>query len=75
MSENECVKIGEIEGKICSVGIDLALIDSLIKFMDIALNDKLDITNADMANWVVILKRLVKIVKSKYEKIENVLNV
>ncbi len=73
--ENQTIVIEKIEGKMHSVGIDMTLVQSLVNFIDSGLNDCIDVSHTDIINMTVILKRLVTIMKSKYEKIERILNI
>lgn len=59
-----------IENNINSVGIELSKITSLVKMIDIALNDELDVTQMDLANLTVLLKEKVFEINKKYDKIE-----
>ena len=62
-----------IENNIYSVGIELSKITSLVKFIDIALNDELDVTQMDLANLTLLLKEKVFEINKKYDKIEYLL--
>ncbi len=74
MNKVKNIDIEQIETKMHSVGIDLTLIDSIIKYIDMSLNEEIDVSNIDVANLTIVLKRLVKILKSKYDKLERILN-
>ncbi len=65
----------KLEKKLHSIGIDITLIDSLVKFLDAAMSDDLDITDVDKANLTIVLKRIVKIIKSKYDSVEQLINI
>lgn len=69
-SENEFTIIEE---KISSVGMDLSIITSLIKFLDLALNDDLGVSDMDLANISSLLKQRIFDVNSKYDEIECLL--
>lgn len=71
-SENEFTNIEE---KISSVGMDLSIITSLIKFLDLALNDDLGVSDMDLANLSSLLKQRIFDVNSKYDEIECLLGV
>lgn len=71
-SENEFTNIEE---KISSVGMDLSIITSLIKFLDLALNDDLGVSDMDLANISSLLKQRIFDVNSKYDEIECLLGV
>lgn len=65
----------QIEEDFHSVGIDLTLIETLVKVMDCIIIDEYNITQVDIANLTIVIKRLLKIVKDKYDKIESCLNI
>ena len=75
MVQNKLFMNEQLEKRMYSVGIDLTLIESLINFLDISMNDEIDVSKVDIANLTVVIKRLVKIVKAKYDRIERILNI
>ena len=64
-----------IENNIYSVGIELSIVVSLVKFLDIAMNDELDINEMDRANLTVLLKEKICEINEKYNTIESLLGV
>ena len=64
-----------IEKNIYSVGIELSIVVSLVKFLDIAMNDELDINEMDRANLTVLLKEKICEINEKYNTIECLLGV
>ena len=64
-----------IENNIYSVGIELSIVVSLVKFLDIAMNDELDINEMDRANLTVLLKEKICEINEKYNTIECLLGV
>ena len=64
-----------IENNIYSVGIELSIVVSLVKFLDIAMNDELDINEIDRANLTVLLKEKICEINEKYNTIECLLGV
>ena len=64
-----------IENNIYSVGVELSIIASLIKFLDISMNDELDINELDRANLTALLKERINDINKKYNKIEYLLGV
>lgn len=75
MAQKKLFMNEQLEERMYSVGIDLTLIESLINFLDISMNDEIDVSKVDIANLTVVIKRLVKIVKAKYDRIERILNI
>lgn len=73
--EENLFDTSKIEKKMHSIGIDIDLIISLIKSMDISLNEDAEFNTVDLANLTHILKRLMLILKKKHDKIERVLNI
>ena len=64
-----------IENNVYSVGIQLSIITSLVKLLDIAMNDELDINEIDLANLTAILKEKIFEINEKYNKIECLLGI
>ncbi len=65
----------QLEHKIISIGTDLTLVDSLISFLSMGIEDKFELTNYDLANLTIVIKKMMKIIKSKYDKIEQILEI
>ena len=67
--------IHKIENEIQSLGIDLTIIESLANIIEGTICEEYNINNVDIANLTIVLKRLIKIVKSKCDNIESYLNI
>lgn len=65
----------QLEEEFHDVGIDLTLLESLAKVMDCSINDEFNISQVDIANLAIVMNRLIKSIKSKYDKIESFLNI
>lgn len=59
-----------IEENIVSIGVDLSIASSLAKFLNLALNDDLDVNDMDLANLSNLLKQQIAAITEKYDKME-----
>ncbi len=75
MKEKKNKLAPQLEEDFHSVGIDLTLLESLVKVMDCSINDEYNISQVDIANLTIVMKRLIEILKTKYDKIESCLNI
>ncbi len=75
MEINSQLDLSRLETRILSVGIDLSIIESLVNIIDCSMRDELEVNKIDVANLTVITKRMVKIAKNKFDRIENILNI
>lgn len=75
MSNIKQIDLDKIENRIISIGIDISLADSLVNFLNSSMVDVIEISEADRANLLVILKRILSSVKKKYERIEDILEI
>ena len=75
MEINSQLDLSRLETRILSVGIDLSIIESLVNILDCSMRDELEVNKIDVANLTVITKRMVKIAKNKFDRIENILNI
>ncbi len=64
-----------IEENIVSIGVDLSIASSLAKFLNLALNDDLDVNDMDLANLSNLLKQQIVEITEKYDKMECVLGI
>ncbi len=64
-----------LEEELHVIGIDLTLLESLANVMECAINDEYNISQVDIANLTIVMKRLIKLVKAKYDKVESCLNI
>ena len=63
----------QLEKRIISIGTDITIIDSLINFLNLAIEDRADFSNYDVANLTIVIRNMVRIVKTKYDKLEQLL--
>ncbi len=75
MKEKKSILEPQIEEELHDIGIDLTLIESIANVMECSINDEYDINQVDIANLLIVMKRLIKIVIDKYDKIECCLNI
>lgn len=64
-----------IEENIVSIGVDLSIASSLAKFLNLALNDDLDVNDMDLANLSNLLKQQIASITEKYDKMECTLGI
>ena len=75
MKEKKNMLEPQIEEKLHDIGIDLTLIESIANVMECSINDEYNISQVDIANLIIVMKRHIKIVKDKYDKMESCLNI
>lgn len=71
MTKNNKFKNYEMFEKITTVGINLSVISSIVKFLDVSMNDSTNFSNADIHNLVITLKKMLNLVISDYYEIEQ----
>ena len=71
MTKNNKLKNYEMFEKITTVGINLSVISSIVKFLDVSMNDSTNFSNADIHNLVITLKKMLNLVISDYYEIEQ----
>lgn len=71
MTKNNKLKNSEMFEKITTVGINLSVISSIVKFLDVSMNDSTNFSNADIHNLVVTLQKMLNLVMSDYYEIEQ----
>lgn len=71
MTKNNKLKNYEMFEKINTVGINLSVISSIVKFLDVSMNDSTNFSNADIHNLVITLKKMLNLVISDYYEIEQ----
>lgn len=64
----------QVEDKLKSIGIDLTIIESLINFLDAVINEEIDVRSDDLSNLVIVIKRMLRKIILKYDKIEHILD-
>lgn len=73
--EDNALELEKVEKKIQSIGNDITIIDSLLNFLDLGMSSDYDLTNADLSNLTTVIKKMTKILKLKYERLEHLLNI
>ena len=63
-----------IYDKITVVGVNLSIISSIIKFLDVSINDNTNFSKADVHNLVITLKKMHNIVINDYSEIEKIID-
>lgn len=71
MTKNKNFATSDIFEKITAVGINLSVIVSIVKFLDVSMNDSTNFSNADIHNLVITLKKMLNLVISDYYEIEQ----
>lgn len=71
MTKNSKLKNSEMFEKIATVGINLSVISSIVKILDVSMNDSTNFSNADIHNLVITLKKMLNFVISDYYEIEQ----
>ena len=71
MTKNSKLKNSEMFEKIATVGINLSVISSIVKILDVSMNDSTNFSNADIHNLVITLKKMLNLVISDYYEIEQ----
>ena len=65
----------QLEKKIISLGTDINIADSLINFLNIAIEDNSNFSNYDIANLTIVIRNMIRIIKTKYDKLEQILDI
>ncbi len=65
----------EIENQIVSISTDISIIDSLICFLNLGIEDKFDLTNHDLANLTIVIRNMIKSAKTNFDEIEQILDI
>ena len=63
-----------IYDKITSVGVNLSVISSIIKFLDVSINDNTNFFFFFVHNLVITLKKMHNIVINDYSEIEKIID-
>lgn len=71
MTKIKKIKSSNMFEKITTVGINLSILASIIKFLDVSMNDSTNFSNADIHNLVITLKKMLNLVISDYYEIEQ----
>ncbi len=62
---------GKIISKVQTVGVNLSLMFSLIKYLDNGMLDEFNVSKIDTSNIVIVLKRLISVIIEDYGDIES----
>lgn len=65
----------DVEETVYSIGVDIATASSIVKYIDLSLNDNIDVSKADIANLTLVLKKQISRIKDKFEQLECVFKV
>ena len=65
----------QLKNKVISIGTDITIVDSLVNFLEMGIEDKFDLNNYDLANLALVIQKMMKIIKSKQDKIEQILEI
>ena len=75
MKDKKNMLTPQLEEELHDIGIDLTILKSLANVMECSINDEYNISHVDVANLTIVMKRLIKLVKAKYDKVESFLNI
>ena len=59
-----------VEETIYSIGVDIATASSIVKYIDLSLNDSIDVSKIDVANLTILLRKQINSIKEKFEQLE-----
>lgn len=68
-------EITALEENISIVGVELSRISSLVKFLDLAINNEISLSRMDIANLTSLLKQRILEINGKYDEIETLFQV
>ena len=68
-------EIAALEENISIVGVELSRISSLVKFLDLAINNEISLSRMDIANLTSLLKQRILEINGKYDEIETLFQV
>lgn len=75
MKTNLKDEANEIEKKIISIGNDLSVAASLVKYLDLSINDSFGLSNKDIANLTIALRNLLDKIVEEYDSFECSLDI
>ena len=73
MTRKNRVDNTDIKEKIQSLGVDLNIVASLMKFLDVGLNEQFDIKKSDVENLISVINFSMKEITKEQNKLENLL--
>ena len=65
----------DVEETIYSIGVDIAMASSIVNYIDLSLNDNIDVSKMDIANLTLVLKKQISHIKDKFEQLECIFKV
>jgi len=60
----------DITEKVTAVGLNLSLLSSLANFLEYGITDTYNFSNSDIANLIVVMRRMIGTTQKEYEDIE-----
>lgn len=73
MKKNKKIKILPVQEEIQSIGIDLNVAASLIKFLDAGMNGQFEIKKSDIENLISVINHSMQRIIEKQDNLENIL--
>ena len=73
MTRKNRVDNTDIKEKIQSIGVDLNIVASLMKFLDVGLNEQFDIKKSDVENLISVINFSMNEITKEQNKLENLL--
>ena len=73
MTRKNRVDNTDIKEKIQSIGVDLNIVASLMKFLDVGLNEQFDIKKSDVENLISVINFSMKEITKEQNKLETLL--
>lgn len=74
MKNTKKTLISNLDEKITSIGINLSILASIIKFLDVSITDNSNYTKADLLNLIAVLSKILNSVIVDYSDIEQLLD-
>ena len=71
MKKNNKILITDLYDKIADIGVDLSIIASIIKFLDVSYSDSNNFSKSDIHNLIITLKKMINSIRSDYSEIEK----
>ncbi len=71
MKKNNKILITDLYNKIADIGVDLSIIASIIKFLDVSYSDSNNFSKSDIHNLIITLKKMINSIRIDYSEIEK----
>ena len=75
MKKNNKILISDMYDKIADVGVDLSIIASIIKFLDVSFCDSTNFSKSDIHNLIIVLKLMLNSLRKDYSEIEKLFDI